>query len=103
MIFITNNAKDSQGNFEPVDIVVYSGFSGLFDILVNSLILHGICTGGWRNDLINRMSEIKETAWFLKRPKAPVMGYRGGSGMSQVIQMALLTDLFSSNLIDFFR
>ena len=75
MIFISDNANDSQGNFEPVDIVVYSGFSGLFDILVNSLILHGVCTGGWRNDLINRMSEIKETAWFLKRPKAPVMGH----------------------------
>ena len=87
--FMSANAKDSQGNFEPVDVVVYSGFSGLFDLLVHSLVLHGICTESWRKDLIGRMSEIKETAWFLKRPKAPVMGYRqvGGAGMIQMIQI----------------
>ena len=87
--FMGNNAKDSQGNLEPVDVVVYSGFIGLFDILVHSLVLHGIVIP--RKDLIGRLSEIKETAWFLKRPKAPVMGHRkiGGSGMFQMIQIYL--------------
>ena len=70
-----------------MDVVVYCGFSGLFDILVHSLVLHRIVIT--RKDLIGRMSEIKETAWFLKHPKAPVMGHRnrGGSGMLGMFQM----------------
>ena len=82
---MAKNAKDSKGNFEPVDVVVYSGFSGLFDILVHSIVLHGICTKAWRKDLIGRMSEVRETATFLKWPKAEAMDRRrvGSTGMSK--------------------
>ena len=67
-----------------MDIVVFKGFSGLLDVLVHNLLILRVVTPVFpRKDLIGRLSEVKQTAWFLKRPKSPVMvltGKTGGAG-----------------------
>ena len=81
--FIHLNAKDSEGNFEPVDIIVFKGFSGLLDILVHNLVMHvGVSPVFPGEDLIGRLSEVRETAWFLKHPKGPMMELDRVSGKS---------------------